>query len=108
MGNCVQCYPCIIKSNLENNQSSVYVPPIIDVIEKKEQNDKNITENNLNSNEIKISNIDKAFNYGPTLEKNELDEIISPNNKNTQEPIKNKNLLHINNDIPQRRRLYLL
>ena len=108
MGNCVQCYPCIIKSNLENNQSSVYVPPIIDVIEKKEQNDKNITENNLNSNEIKISNIDKAFNYGPTLEKNELDEIISPNNKNTQEPIKNKNLLHINNDINQRRRLSLL
>ena len=74
MGNCVQCYPCIVKSNnLENYQSSLYIPPIIDDMEKKEQNDKNIhTENNFNSNEIKISNIDKAFNYGPTLEKNEL------------------------------------
>ena len=113
MGNCVQCYPCFIKSNLANNQSSLYVPPLIDEIDKKEQNDKNIiiTDNNLNSNEIKI-NIEKAFNYGPTLEKNEVEDNLSPNNRNKQESFvqsnKNKNFLHLNNDINQKRRHSLL
>ena len=112
MGNCVQCYPCYIKSNLGNNQSSLYVPPLLDDIEKKEQNDKNIiTDNNLNSNEIKV-NIDKAFNYGPTLEKNELEDNLSPINRNKKDSFvqsnKNKNFLHLNNDINQKRRLSLL
>ena len=29
MGNCVQCYPCYVKSNLQNNQSFVYIPQVI-------------------------------------------------------------------------------
>ena len=38
MGNCVQCYPCIVKSNnLENFQSSLYIPPVIDDMKEKEQ-----------------------------------------------------------------------
>lgn len=56
MGNCVvQCYPCLIKSNLENQQSSLFIPPIINEIEDNYQNNnnKNIMSdnNNLNENE---------------------------------------------------------
>ena len=112
MGNCVQCYPCFIKSNLQNHQSSLYIPPIINEIEKSEHAHKNEnTNNHLNSNEIKVrNNIDKVLNYGPTLEKNELEEIISPANKNNLEKKtqinQNKNLLALNNnnDITKKRR----
>ena len=116
MGNCVQCYPCYIKSNLANNQSSLYVPPLINEAEKKEQNDINLnTDNNLNPNELKLNNIDKTLNYGPTLEKNDMEENFSPVNNNNKEedkipPDKKKNLnfLHLNNDANQRRRLSLI
>ena len=115
MGNCVQCYPCYIKSNLQNHQSSLYIPPVINEIEKSEHNNKNEnTDNNLNSNEIKKINIDKVLNYGPTLEKNELKENISPVNKNSGEKApqvinNNKNFLCLNNnDINQKRRKSLL
>ena len=114
MGNCVQCYPCFIKSNLANNQSSLYVPPLINDIEKKEQNDKNLNnDNNLNTNELKKYIIDKAFNYGPTLEKNDIEENYSPINNNKEDKIpiqqnKNLNLLNLNNDENQKRRLSLL
>ena len=115
MGNCVQCYPCCIKSNSANNQSSLYVPPLINEVEKKDQIDKNLnTDNNLNSNELKLNNIDKTLNYGPTLENNDMEENFSPVNNNKEEDKippdkkKNFNFLHLNNDTNQRRRLSLL
>ena len=115
MGNCVQCYPCYIKINSVNNKSSLYVPPLINEVEKKEQNDKNLnTDNNINSNELKLNNVDKTLNYGPTLENNDMEENFSPVNNNKEEdkipPDKKKNLnfLHLNNDANQRRRLSLL
>ena len=106
MGNCVQCYPCFIKINqIEEKQSSLYIPQIVNDIEKNEENNRNLqTDNNLNGNENNKKNIDKAFNYGPTLEKNE-NEDISPHNatleKNTEF---NKKLTNENNDRSQIRR----
>ena len=106
MGNCVQCYPCFIKINqIEEKQSSLYIPQIVNDIEKNEENNRNLqTDNNLNGNENNKKNIDKAYNYGPTLEKNE-NEDISPHNatleKNTEF---NKKLTNENNDRSQIRR----
>ena len=113
MGNCVQCYPCyIIKSNLVNHQSSsIYVPPLINDIEKKDQSNNNLnTVNNLNPIEVKINNIDKAFNYGPTLEKNDIEENYSPMNKNIHDDIedKKKSAKNVNNDQNQKRKLSIL
>ena len=53
MGNCVQCYPCFIKINqIEEKQSSLYIPQIVNDIEKNEENNRNLqTDNNLNGNE---------------------------------------------------------
>ena len=77
-------YPCFIKSNINNQQSSINIPPIINETENNEQHNNYkhyLSDNNLNTNEIKKQiNIDKILNYGPTLEKNELEENISPNN----------------------------
>ena len=118
MGNCVQCYPCFIKSNVNNQQSSLYIPPIINEDEKNDQNNNNkqyLTENNLNSKEIKKQNhLDKGLNYGPTLEKNEGEENISPKNRNINnnnedksKPM-NNNLLNLKKDVSQNRRRSIL
>ena len=115
MGNCVQCYPCFVKSNINNQQSSVYIPPLINETENNEQNNNLkhfFSDNNINTNEIKKQiNLDKLLNYGPTLEKNEADENnISPENKNNEEKTKpqNNNLLHVKKDVnPNRRRSIL-
>ena len=118
MGNCVQCYPCFIKSNVNNQKSSLYIPPIINEDEKNDQNNDNkqlLTENNLNSKEIKKQNhLDKGLNYGPTLEKNEGEENISPKNKNINnnnedksKPM-NNNLLCLKKDYAQNRRRSIL
>ena len=106
MGNCVQCY-CFVKSNPINQQESyVYIPQVNNDFEKNEENNKNLqTDNNLNSNENK-KNIDKTFNYGPTLEKND-NEDISPQNgtpKKTNDFEMNKNLLNISYNPHQKRR----
>ena len=98
MGNCVvQCYPCLIKSNLENQQSSLFIPPIINEIEDNYQNNnnKNIMSdnNNLNENEKKKDIIDKKLNYGPTLEKNEHEENA---NENINIETGHRNFLNLN------------
>ena len=106
MGNCVvQCYPCLIKSNLENQQSSLFIPPIINEIEDNYQNNNNIniiTDNNkINENEKKKSIIDKKLNYGPTLEKNEHEENA---NENINIETGHKNVLNLNKENMNKRR----
>ena len=114
MGNCVQCYPCFIKSNINNQQSSINIPPIINETENNEQHNNYkhyLSDNNLNTNEIKKQiNIDKILNYGPTLEKNEGEENVSPNNNNNEDNTKpkNNNLLHLKKDANQNRRRSIL
>jgi cGMP-dependent protein kinase len=114
MGNCVQCYPCFIKSNINNQISSVNIPPIINETENNEQHNNlkhYLSDNNLNTNEIKKQiNIDKILNYGPTLEKNEGEENVSPNNNNNEENTKpkNNNFLHLKKETNQNRRRSIL
>ena len=106
MGICVQCYPCLIKNDLPNQQSSVRINPIVNDIEENEQNNNNkkLKDNNLKNNEKKKgNNLDKNLNYGPTLEKNEHDENINENvNNEFNNSPKNNNILR---DSKRRRSL---
>lgn len=111
MGNCVKCYPCIIKNNLPEEQSVIDISPIINDLEKtKQNNNNNLVIDNFQKRETKqIYNLNEIMNYEPSSEKDNF-ESKSPKNKigNNNLIKKHQNLLHLNNDNNQRRRKSLL